>query len=611
MKSFFYLLAVLVATAGLAQQARFSIKEGGYPINRIDSILWIDVAVANDSVVKDMVWDVEISASTGAVSAEAIPARPVLADNSTDTNKWTSVVRVSDSVSIFHYQTADKPSAWLPISAEPRKVMEFFVKFNSGIPLYGDITIKFFKIQVVGVDGAQPINLTADTSVSITIHLGGKPPDEIKKDFNYSVNAIVDSTESKVYLDFSYTGVGWHWLAFNLYLPDSVWMDKITTIAPYYSGYKVADLGSGNYRLYLRLSQMADSASKPEEFLRLVLRYGNINGKQNVLFDSIAAKKDTLDLVVKGPSDISFYIDRVVPSVKFQLAKATDWLTPVAILRSRLEGALKLNLNIENKKEYLKKFQFQIQFPDYLDLSQVTPLDANGDFDLTKVISLQKLSSSNGLVTYQAGYEALELLSPGSQAVVGLRFSLVDLPAGQLLIRIDSLIAVNQNNRPVNENAQAGLIINLLEEVYVPHFTKGDVDKQWGDGALTKADADTLIRILNGDKIPTMYQGWAGDLNGDGRLNLKDLDSLNKLLQLSAIPLVANTGWWEIKNTIIKYKFNDCSLVVLTVYDQMGRLLMREQLGGAEGSFDLENLHLHEGFYLIRLNETTDKILIY
>ncbi len=181
MKRFFSLILVvflLSQAISIAQQFRCELRPGAYTINRLEGIIWIDVDVANDFVVKEINFNDTITYNNSVIGANAIPAFCPKDDGSKDTNKYTRATPLSLNSDRFRYWMPEDPSLYLPVSANTRRIMKFYVKFVDQIPQYGEIKINFNNFSVIGVNNSATFALTTPTQSEIIINLGVKPPDE-------------------------------------------------------------------------------------------------------------------------------------------------------------------------------------------------------------------------------------------------------------------------------------------------------------------------------------------------------------------------------------------------------------------------------------------------
>ena len=155
MKRFFSLILVvflLSQAISIAQQFRCELRPGAYTINRLEGIIWIDVDVANDFVVKEINFNDTITYNNSVIGANAIPAFCPKDDGSKDTNKYTRATPLSLNSDRFRYWMPEDPSLYLPVSANTRRIMKFYVKFVDQIPQYGEIKINFNNFSVIGVN---------------------------------------------------------------------------------------------------------------------------------------------------------------------------------------------------------------------------------------------------------------------------------------------------------------------------------------------------------------------------------------------------------------------------------------------------------------------------
>lgn len=202
MKKLYFFLAVflLALSVSSAEQVKMNLSEGAYPVNRVDSIVWLDISVANSEIVKEIIFDFSLEFVDANGIAHVIPARPVLANGETDISKWTQVA----GSQLKYWMDPNKPNDFLPRSEVSRKIMEFFIKFDTEIPIYGAMIVRFNNFRILGVDGGNTINLTGPSEVSIRIEFGQRPPDERPDSVKINFSSVLNKPAGELKLNLAY-----------------------------------------------------------------------------------------------------------------------------------------------------------------------------------------------------------------------------------------------------------------------------------------------------------------------------------------------------------------------------------------------------------------------
>jgi|GEM_PF-1283597 len=621
----FMLLTELIATNFVsAQELKMEFVDGAYPVNRIDNIVWVDIKLSNTAILKDLKFNVNLSfQNDGNPTVRVIPAYCLDANGNNDQSKWTDTTRLGVNTWRFHYwMDPNRSENFLPVNLIPRKIMRFYVKFDSPIPDCGKMTISCTNFTATGVTAqGQEFFFESDKLPPVVNHVVnlGDCPDE-QYIINLAANAVVmrtntinelklrlDRLNSKAFktLSFDLTAPsGWNIPAYSLFsqpgdvnfsfISANKWRVTVNTDDP--RGFPI----SLTYTPWLNLTwNFPKSASGVVEFVFNNFRATGVAG------DSLLVIKELRKLVDLGPGEPSY-------NVSFSMSKAGyNWFDLNNYLIDRY-GRVEVNFNIDNLEKNVRATSFNISMPSYFEIgdAQVT-METNPRQAIFNLIS-----SQNGINTYAvfavnetSGYWPPNNPNFNPRDMVKLYLRFIDLPPGNVVFQIRNINAVEFGGAPLNSNKAFDFTINFLPEFV--RFKRGDsYDYNFGDKVLNRADLELLGDYIAGNfTTPSLYQLWAFDYNQDGVIDERDWTALYYFLypntavkdgQDNSIMVYPNPS-----NGQVTISRPEASPATIIIYDLNGNPVSTADLNDSSTNLYLQ---LSSGYYYYRII-TTDKIV--
>lgn len=616
------LMTGLFGTELLAQSFEMKFVTSEYPVNRVDNIVWIDVQMSNDQILKDLKFDVNLSfLEDGNPTTRVIPAYCLNPDGSNDPSKWTSATQLGQNSWAFHYwMDPNRAEHFLPINLVFRKVMRFYVKFDTPIPDCGKMVVYCSNFRAMGVTntGAErSFIINPSYNVSHTVILGDCPDEQVI--VNLAANAVVNRgaqiNQLKLRLDYL-SPKAFKQISFDLLVPQG-WGQPIANFISDQATINMVPIATDKWRVSIdALSSIGFPPSltyKP--WLEMVW---NFPSQATGVVEFVMNKVETRDLSgqnlytikeLRKSVDLGQSID---PSgVKFFITKPANWFTLSDYNITRY-GNVFMEFNIDNTKRNLKMVSFDISMPAYFNIQNTQILiDGAGRY-----ADVWQTSTGNGLRNYTITALAplnsswpANAVGDNPKVMMFIKFNFVDLPYGTVNFQIRNIIARDVDGIQVNETPDFDYPINFIPEFV--RFKKGDSDYNFGNGALNWIDLNLLRDYLDGVfKDPSLYQLWAFDVNGDGVIDQKDYDLLLDIINGtssvkdeydSEVQVYPNPSPGAV--TIVNSTENISRLLI---YDMSGNLVQEQEIQGVAQV----NLTV-SGFYYYRITngKSNEKIV--
>jgi hypothetical protein len=526
-------------------------------------------------------------------------------------NPTGKVPKISNKIG-DHYELSiqSAPNQTFPTSAIETLLAEIVLNFNPSASGARTIVMNNFKAWDAS---GQPISVT--NALSQTLQLGQAlplTPDTLLLNATGSINRL----NEEVKIDLSYSGRGWDTISFDYNLPNGFnfkgFDSKLTGLVSVINGSRIT--------ISINNQTITTPPNTWFQVFTVIFSYDkNITGLRTLTLDNIIAKQGNTALVVPTqPLSVNLDFGAKPPDttklvVNYSLFLDNNWFylnRPLGL------GTISLLWYMDNVVETTGAITFDMDLPYYMDLQQVVPLNTDGTNDVGQNIIIQKINDNGPVKTWRVVYSSKSIndpLLPNPQSknprpIMRLVIGFVDLPPWTLTIPVKNIVASGLDGRVINQTKSMDIAIDFLNKVYLPMFRKGDVNKQFGDGALTQADVDRLIKFLSKEIWPTLYEIWAGDLNYDVKIDAYDLTILQNLIgRPNTVEENNFPNEITVTGRLVSFNFPDDARIDFGVYDHLGRQIKHSSYSNSSGQVDLSDLN--GGMYFIRVNKKVIKVL--
>ncbi|MEI6378399.1 MAG: T9SS type A sorting domain-containing protein [Candidatus Falkowbacteria bacterium] len=608
------LVVICLMFAGnlLAQNLTFQFVQSACPVNRTDQIVWADVRMSNDMPLKDLKFDVKLSYTQCTATGTPIPARMTLADGNTkDETKWSKVTDKGNGISEFHYwMEPNNPQDYLTASAVARKIMEFYVKFQSSIPDCGKMTISCSNFRAVGINGqSQEVAMTVPSLAEIIINFGECAPPPTPINLSADAQVIRNSQINELVVQLDYQSANqFSEMSFDLTAPVS-WTAPNCLFVSEVGSIGLIQVSNNMWRVTVKKAVGNFSASDSyKPWLTLNWSFPPAaSGIIELTFNNFLAK-DVAGLLMPVMKELKKTVDLGVLSsnletVKFSLDKAANWFSMDGY-KPLGYGAVTLLLEIDNQSKPVHSVTFRLIIPMYLDLKQ-----AYATIEGKNVAAVFKqLSNTTATRTLQVTLTSTAASWPVNQAgetnkeLGRLVFGFTDLPAGPVVFSVSEIVSTQPDGQVVNQTKAFDYVIDFSSEFY--RFKKGDSNHNFGDGVLNQTDLKLLQDYVGGRfSGASLYQKWAFDVDGNGAANADDIAALMKLMGISSVDeesLANQLLWPNPSQGIVNLRLAETDHNLrFVVYDLTGNIV--SDVAVAAGQNQLR-LNLVSGAYYWRIS---------